>query len=217
MPQRINYWRQVPSSGRTALEHFTPQMFVICMGTGILSVLLHQNSYQFRGLGGFKAGVALMQGIISIIMWLLDLLLYAIIFAVFIARWIVFPKSTATTLTSEFEETTSVSTAVIATATLVEMVSLVLGSTWSRWQYVSYACWWATVAFAVVTTVMTLMLLFSEQEVTLSKVTPNLVYPAIGLVATASCGSILVNYTTLDVTLSMPVIVVGLMLLGAGG
>lgn len=49
--QRINYWRKVPHSGRTAIEHLTPQLFLLCMGTGVLSVLLHNNPYQFNGLG----------------------------------------------------------------------------------------------------------------------------------------------------------------------
>lgn len=49
--QRRNYWRDVPDAGTKAIKSFTPQMFTICMGSGILAVLLHNNPYQFKGLG----------------------------------------------------------------------------------------------------------------------------------------------------------------------
>lgn len=41
-------------------------------------------------------------------------------------------------------------------------------------------------------------------------------YPTTGLVATASAGSVLINYTPISVGLAMPVLVVSYILLGAG-
>lgn len=49
--QHVNYWKTVPDAFSTAIEQFTPQMFLLCMATGIMSVLLHNNPYQFNGLG----------------------------------------------------------------------------------------------------------------------------------------------------------------------
>jgi hypothetical protein len=58
--QRRNYWRETDHAFTTAIEAFTPEMFLFCMGTGGLAVLMHQNNYQFKGLcesGGFLADV----------------------------------------------------------------------------------------------------------------------------------------------------------------
>lgn len=76
-----NYWRGTRHAAVRAIEYFTPQMYVLCMGTGessawrlvdiqhmsgtrlvligtlfwglagVLAVLLNRNPYQFRGLG----------------------------------------------------------------------------------------------------------------------------------------------------------------------
>ncbi|WVF70057.1 hypothetical protein IAT40_004844 [Kwoniella sp. CBS 6097] len=202
---RRNYWRDVPNSGRTALECFTPQVFTICMGTGIMAVLLQNNPYQFKGMK-----------IISTIVFLLDLILFATIAVTFFSRWVIFPKSTAKMFESDVEQTTYLSTTTIASATLVELVSLVCGSTWHNWQYACFGLWWATVLLSLISSTTTYWLLIRDEEVEISNLTPTLMYPVTGLVATASAGSVLVEYTPLSVKLAMPVVIVSYLLVGAG-
>jgi hypothetical protein len=48
--QRRNYWKETDDARTKAIKAFTPEMFMFCMGTGIISVLTHQNNYQFKGL-----------------------------------------------------------------------------------------------------------------------------------------------------------------------
>lgn len=192
-------------------------MFTICMGTGILAVLLHNNPYQFRGLGeSCRPFTLTIIGTISVIMFILDLVLFTVISATFLTRWICFTRSTALMFESDVEQTTYLSTTTIAAATLTELVSLVCGSTWHSWQYVSFAFYWATVALTLVSATTTYWLLIRDEEVHLSNLSPTLMYPTTGLVATASSGSVLINYTPLSVGLSMPVLVVSYILLGAG-
>ncbi len=117
---------------------------------------------------------------------------------------------------SEVEQTTYLSTTTIAAATLTELVCLICGSTWHNWRYVGYAFWWATVAQSLVSSTITYWLLIRDEEVHLSNLSPTLMYPTTGLVATASAGSVLINYTPISVGLAMPVLVVSYILLGAG-
>lgn len=221
--QRVNYWREVPKSGRTALQNFTPQMFTVCMGTGILAVLLKNNPYQFRGLGtSWRLGFDLVEGLswcaatISVVIWLLDLVLFTFISAAFATRWILFPGSTAKMFSSDIEQTTYLSTTAIATATLTELVSLEVGSIWDKWQYVCFAFWWATLLVAIVASIATYWLLIRDEEVHMENLNPTLMYPVTGLLACASAGSVLVSYTPLGDWLSMPVIIVSYIVLGAG-
>lgn len=117
---------------------------------------------------------------------------------------------------SDVEQTTYLSTTTIAAATLTELVSLICGSTWNKWQYACYGIWWATVALTLVSATTTYWLLIRDEEVHLSNLSPTLMYPTTGLAATASAGSVLINYTPISTGLSMPVLVVSYMLLGAG-
>jgi len=81
--------------------------------------------YQFPGLG-----------ILSIIVWLLDLLLFSIITGIFTARWIYFPASTLKMFREEPEQTVYLSTVAISFSTLLEMTALVLAKTWKGWDIV---------------------------------------------------------------------------------
>lgn len=200
-----NYWKEVPNSGHAALKSFTPQLFTICMGTGILSVLMYNNPYQFRGLQ-----------VIAVVFWLIDLVLFISICSIFVLRWIWFTKSTARMFESEVEQTTYLSTTTIAASTIVEMISLVCGSTWKNWQYASFAFWWATVLLALISATTTYWLLIRDEQVSIANLSPTLLYPTTGLLATASAGSVLVSYTTLSVRLAVPVVIVSYLLLGAG-
>ena len=155
-------------------------------------------------------------GIISIIVWLFDLLLFILISVTFFTRWVRFTESTVHMFSSDVEQTTYLATSVIASATLVELISLQCGSTWHNWQYACFALWWATVALAFFAAATTYYILICDEEVELSNLSATLVYPTTGLLATASSGSIIIDYTPLSIRLSMPVLVVAYLCLGAG-
>lgn len=215
-----NYWREVPHSHSEAVKCFTPQMFTICMGTGILAVLLHNNPYQFDGLGMStyltKPPLALNAEIISTIVWILDLVFFTLISLTFIIRWIRFPTSTANLFEHDIEQTTYLSTTTIALATIVELAALICGSRWNNWQYAVFAFWWFTVLISLVSSTAVYWLLIRDEKVAIDNLTPTLMYPTTGLLATATAGSVVVNYTPLSIKLSMPVIIVSYLLLGAG-
>jgi tellurite resistance protein TehA-like permease len=153
-----------------------------------------------------------------VVVWLLDIILFTAITATFFTRWIMFPKPTRAMFDNEIDQTTYVSTGTItiAAATLVELVALVPGAKWSNWEYVAYALWWATVLLALLGGSAVYWILIRDEEVHLSNLSPTLLYPVTGVLATASAGSVVVNYTDLSPKLAMPVIVVSYLLLGMG-
>ncbi|KAK4689577.1 hypothetical protein P7C73_g534, partial [Tremellales sp. Uapishka_1] len=142
--------------------------------------------------------------------------MFSTIAGTFALRWVWFTDSTASMFEHDVEQTTYLSTISISLSTLTELVSLICGSEWDKWQYVSFAFWWITVALALVTTSITYWLLIRDEEVSISNLSPTLMYPTTGLLASASAGSVLVSYTPLSVGLSMPVVIVSYLLLGAG-
>ena len=104
------------------LHLLTPILFLAAQ---ILAVNLQVLPYQFPGLG-----------ILSIIVWLLDLLLFILITCLFTLRWIYFPASTLKMFREEPEQTVYLSTIAISISTLLEMTAIVLGNTWKGWDIV---------------------------------------------------------------------------------
>lgn len=117
---------------------------------------------------------------------------------------------------TDVEQTTYLSTTTIASATLIELVALNCGQYWEHWDTVSFALWWAQVALAVGAAITTYWLLIRDEKVHTDHLSPTILYPATGVVVTASAGSVVVSYTALSVRLSMPVLIVSYLLCGAG-
>jgi tellurite resistance protein TehA-like permease len=117
---------------------------------------------------------------------------------------------------TDIDQTTYLSTGTIAAATLVELVALIPGSRWNNWEYVAYGLWWAVVLMALLGGSAVYWILIRDEEVHLSNLSPSLLYPVTGILATASAGSVVVGYTDLGPKLAMPVVVVSYLLLGMG-
>lgn len=154
--------------------------------------------------------------IISTIVWIIDLIFFTLISLTFLSRCIKHPSATVKMFETDVEQTTYLSTTSIAAATIVELLALICGSRWNNWQYASFALWWAVVLLSVTSATTTYWLLVRDEKVAIDNLTPTLLYPTTGLLATATAGSVVVGYTPLSITLSMPVIVVSYLLLGAG-
>jgi C4-dicarboxylate transporter/malic acid transport protein len=70
----------IPQSGfRELVRQFTPNWFTATMGTGILALALNQFPVDVPGLHALGAGL-----------WLLNILLFAVIGALYAARWVMF-------------------------------------------------------------------------------------------------------------------------------
>ncbi len=155
--------------------------------------------------------------IIADIVWIIDILLFTSILAVFLTRWILYPRATTQLFSHDVEMTAYLSTMTIALATLSELVSVVLGKYWNRWDVVAFAFWWCVVGFSVITTTASYWILIRDEEVSLENLSPTLLYPVMGVLATAKCGTTVVQYTGISDGKALPVLVVSYLLLGWGG
>ena len=126
-----NHWARTPNSGQTALKNFPTNAFLLCMATGILAVNLRVLPYQFNGLE-----------IIADVVWILDIILFSLIGAAFFSRVAIFPKYTWQTIEEEADNTLYLSTVAVSLSTIIELVALILGSTWSGWDIAALVFWY---------------------------------------------------------------------------
>jgi len=138
--------RERPSSTIShVLHNFTPLWFSISMDTGIISILLHQLPYQFRGLS-----------VISIVVYLLNLCLFVVFLAVFAARMICYPRDAVKKFGSQVDELAGLACPVVAYLTLVAMTSMVTGQAWtSSWAIFGYVLWCISAFLALLVVFLT--------------------------------------------------------------
>lgn len=114
------------------LQNFTPQWFSICMDTGIISILLHQLPYQFRGLS-----------VISVVAFLLNLFLFVVFLVMLTTRMICYPRDACKKFGAQVDELSGLACPVVGYLTLVAMTSMVTGQAWgSSWAIFGYVLWW---------------------------------------------------------------------------
>ena len=127
------------------LHNFTPLWFSISMDTGIISILLHQLPYQFRGLS-----------VISIVVYLLNLCLFVVFLAVFAARMIRYPRDAFKKFGTQVDELAGLACPVVASLTLVAMTSMVTGQAWTpSWAIFGYVLWCISAFLALLVVFLT--------------------------------------------------------------
>lgn len=154
---------------------------------------------------------------ISTVVFVLDLVLFTTITLTFFTRWIMFPAPTRKMFDSDVDQTTYLSCGTIAAATLVELVTLIPGTHWHNWGYAAYALWWAVVVLSLFAGSVVYWILIRDEEVHLGNLSPTLLYPVTGILATSASGAVVVSYNTdIGPGLGVGVVVVSYLLLGMG-
>lgn len=197
-------WKQTDQCFKTVIKNFNPQWFLLCMGTGSLALNLQVLPYQFHGLG-----------IISIVVFILDLMLWLTFITCFMMRCFSNSKATMELFEKEIEATDYLSTLSISASTLIEFMSIVT-RIWSGWEIVSMVLFYVDVAFALVASILPYWLMIRFEHVKVDNLPPTVLYPATAILSTASLGSVVCYYTALSVRATLPVFVVSYILLGLG-
>ena len=91
-----------------ALKNFTSQWFLVPQGTGILAVVLHQQHYQFRGLGS-----------IATCCWVLTIAMLAAMLLVYLAHAVRYPSHVRSQLQRNAMETACLASMSIAFTTVI--------------------------------------------------------------------------------------------------
>ncbi|KAK5110997.1 hypothetical protein LTR62_005372 [Meristemomyces frigidus] len=199
------------------VENFSFLWFTLSMNTGILSMLMHQLPYQFHGLD-----------ILSTIMFVFNLFLFTLFFAILLLRIILYPKAIASALTSDLTELSLTGAVPIAWFTLLAQVGITVSTaSWGGGPFFVVACvmFWIGTTVMVCIATLVIVILSKTEITTTDSLSPGIVIPFVGTTTNAVVqlltviyqGALIVNYSH-GVTpgLAIPVIIVGYMLTGIG-
>jgi C4-dicarboxylate transporter/malic acid transport protein len=149
------------------------------MGTGITSILLHQLPYQFKGLG-----------IISNIVFGLNVLLFLLFTAVSVARYTVWPKMFWVMLFHP-SQSLFLGTFAMGFATIVNMCALSAAPAFGfRFAMFTWALWWIDVVVSLLVCIGCPFLQFTRHQQSLDKVTGVWFLPVVSTIVAAASGGI---------------------------
>lgn len=176
------------------------------MDTGIFSIILHLLPYHFTA-----------QGILSTILFVLNLLLFTLFSLLSIIRLIRYRTHVRSQTLSSLDSLSYLGAPATAYLTLVAQVSLTCSSAWGHpWTLVAYALWWLGLIWTISLTSFTLIILLKRAIIPYTRdISPVIFLPLISVMTLGTTGGIVTNYS-IDMTtrLAVPVIVTGYMAIG---
>ncbi|KAJ5433327.1 uncharacterized protein N7458_012483 [Penicillium daleae] len=167
-----------------ALWNFSSQWFLVPQGTGIISLILHQLDYQFRGLA-----------IISVIAWIYTIALLTAGVSLYLLRVLMYPRHVAHALRTSMIETACLASISITFTLIIQMIVLVLVRQWgSAWGIVAYVLWWINTAMAVISVMGIPYFFVKVQSPGVKAVTPCVLLPLIAAPTSAAGGGVICRY-----------------------
>jgi tellurite resistance protein TehA-like permease len=149
------------------------------MGTGIIAILLHDLAYNARWLYW-----------LSIVVFVLNVVLFASFLAVSLARYIFWPGAW-TAMVYHPEQILFLGAVPISLGTIVSMTCHVCVDAWGPpAQYVAITLWVIEVVLSIMCAfVMPFLLISTNDDIDLSKLTARHLFPAVSCVVASASGS----------------------------
>jgi tellurite resistance protein TehA-like permease len=149
------------------------------MGTGITAILLHELPYNARWLY-----------VLSIVVFVLNVVLFASFIAIILARCLFWPGAW-TTIIHHSEQSLFLGAVPISLGTIVPMICYVCVDSWGSWaQDLAVTLWVMQVILSVMCAfVMPFLLISTNEDLDLSKVTARHLFPAVSCVVASASGS----------------------------
>ncbi|CAO1631053.1 unnamed protein product [Parajaminaea phylloscopi] len=164
---------------RRIVLNFTPSWFSVNMGTGIVSILLHELPYQFRGLH-----------VIANIIFGLNVGIFALFLTTTIARYAIWPKMLPTMLFHP-DQSLFLGTFAMGMATIVNMCALSAAPHWgSGFVKFTWALWWIDAAVSLCICIGLPFLQFTHHKQSIDKITAIWLLPVVSTVVAAASGGI---------------------------
>jgi len=197
------------SAFRATVQDFGPLWFTWCMNAGIISTLLHQFPYQFRGVQ-----------VLSTIGFLLDLTLYVIFSVIFTLRFLLYRGQALAEITSNVPELCLMPTWCIAFMTLVSFVSLtVSNAAWGgeNWTLLAVAMWWMATVWMFGKLFFCFVTLIREHNLLDRQLPTLIIIPAVGVATLAAVGGVVTtSASNLSANLAVPIILTSFCAAGVG-
>lgn len=151
---------------RHVVLNFTPSWFSVTMGTGIVSILLHNFPYGARWLSW-----------ISIVIFGLNVLLFSLFTAVSIVRYTVF-RGIWSCMLRHPVQSLFLGTIPMGLATIINMVVFICVPAWGSWATtLAWTLWWVDVVLAMSTNLYLPFIIMYKHEVRLHHPLPATLIP----------------------------------------
>jgi len=167
------------------IRHFTPSWFSVCMGTGIIAILLHIFPYGTNNI--------ILQGL-ALGFLILNTTLFTIFFCITVVRYIMFPSIWGLMVVHS-TQSLFIGTFPMALVTLISGSATILyqdrkfggeSFLWFLW-----ALWWFDVGVSAMTAIGHVHIIFTRQTHATENMTAAWLLPVVPLVVAASCGGVL--------------------------
>ena len=171
--------QRIRSELRRITMHFTPSWFSAVMGTGITSILLHQLPYQFDGLG-----------IISNIIFGLNVFLFMLFLGISIARYIIWPQLFHIML---FHPTQSLflGTFAMGMATIITMCAISAAPAWGAgFATFTWVLWWINAVLSLAICIGLPFIQFTRHVQSLDKITAVWFLPVVTTIVCSATGGL---------------------------
>ncbi|KLU89179.1 malic acid transporter [Magnaporthiopsis poae ATCC 64411] len=172
---------------RTAIRNFSSQWFLVPQGAGITSIVLFSLEYRFKGLDE-----------ISYAVWAFTAVCLALMLLAYGLRLAMFPRHVLRLLGSDPAELTCMSSISIAFTSIVQMISLTLGSSNHSWAIAAVSLWWFNMALALVAVVFIPFSIPHLHTPGVASLMPNTQLPMVAAITLAAGGGMVSNTAHLD-------------------
>ncbi|WP_176091368.1 TDT family transporter [Burkholderia ambifaria] len=171
-----------PSRSRLAgkVREFTPNWFAVTMGTGIVFLVLNALPFEFAGR---QSAV--------ITLWCIDIILYAVFAAMFIARWLCYPDTVVPMLRHP-QQSMFLGALPMGLVPIINGIVIIAGERFGAQAYaLAHALWWFDAGLAVVIAVGVPYLAFTAQDHAPERLSAVLLLPIVGPEVAASSAATL--------------------------
>lgn len=167
---------------RRVILNFTPSWLSVTMGTGIVSILLHNLPYNGRWLYW-----------ISVVIFCFNILLFVVFLLISLARYSLF-KGIWNAMIRHPVQSLFLGTFPMGFATIINMICLVCVPPWGQWAAImAWAFWWIDVVLALATNMYLPFMIMHKHDQSLSNMTAVWLLPIVATIVAAASGGIVAS------------------------
>ncbi|CAD6443435.1 de0cef8f-ec8b-412b-afe1-d6da64ca230e [Sclerotinia trifoliorum] len=167
---------------RRIVRNFTPSWFSVTMGTGIVSILLHNLPYNGAWLK-----------YISIVIFVLNIFLFCTFLLVSLLRYILYPQIWKAMIRHP-AQSLFLGTFPMGLATIVNMIVFVCVPAWGPWVVdLAWTLWWVDAVISVATCFYLPFVIMSLHTVELSTMTAAWLLPIVAPIVASASGGIVAS------------------------
>ncbi|CAK7270601.1 Plasma membrane sulfite pump involved in sulfite metabolism [Sporothrix epigloea] len=164
---------------RKIVRNFTPSWYSVCMGTGIVSVLLHNLPYNAHGVW-----------YISVAVFGLNVLLFLCFSAITLTRYILYPEIWGVMIKHP-SQSLFLGCIPMGLSTIINMMALVCTPWGNGFIYFAWALWWVDVIMSCACSLVIPFIVVHHHRNQLSQMTAALLLPVVPVIVAAASGGII--------------------------